>query len=115
MPTWTKQEYEQWKLRSGNVENTGVGVSSGFQKQKAVHPRPQHRKTAHLDGPKNETMDGPGHPQFALTITFAFCDNRQRDLDGAATTVLDCLEDALRSIPGFPPVAPGDSHLLSGS
>lgn len=43
-------------------------------------------------------MDEKGHPQFKLTVTILVSDNRRRDIDGALSTLLDCLIAAGRQL-----------------
>ena len=59
-----------------------------IQKYQTPHPEGTHHD------PKKEGLDEPNHGQFRVTIILACSDKRQRDLDGAAATLLDCIVDA---------------------
>lgn len=58
------------------------------QKYQTPHPEGTHH------GSQKAGLDEPNHGQFRVTIILACSDKRQRDLDGAAATLLDCIVDA---------------------
>lgn len=62
------------------------------------------RKANHKSGPAK--VDAQMHRQFSLTIVIQVSDNRRRDLDGALSTILDCLIVARRR---FAPVDTRDT------
>jgi len=63
--------------------NPGVRARPQFQEREATH----EGKT---DNPPRQTeMDGEGRPLYRITITLRTSDNRDRDADGAISTLLD--------------------------
>ena len=78
------------KLR--NAGNPGIRPRSELQEQEAdMRPKPDNP-------PRRKKVDGKRHPKFAVSVEVRFSDNRRRDLDGALSTVLDCLVSALKGI-----------------
>lgn len=42
-------------------------------------------------GPQSKTVDGKSHCQYFLSVTIRGSDQRERDLDGGLSTLLDCV------------------------
>lgn len=78
------------RLNSGAPADSRNWAPAKFQKHE-VDLQKEGRPAIHRDGPKKEKVDGPGHPAFRVSITLRISDERHRDLDGAASTILDCL------------------------
>ena len=76
----------------------GPRPPSVVQEQQGDIPKLQEREAVHRDKTGVQNVDGKGHPRFAVTITFLVSDNRRRDIDGCASTVLDCLVKALHKV-----------------
>ena len=72
--------------------------SSVVQEPEAGNPGQQHRQDADTHRAKGKAVDESVHPKFKLTITCLFSDQRRRDIDGCATTMLDCLVKAVREL-----------------
>ena len=60
-----------------------------------------NRKAAPNDRPKVKAVDGEMHQKFGVTIIVRVSDNRRRDLDGCASSILDCLVSARRLLAGY--------------
>lgn len=56
------------------------------------------RKTSHA--PRTQRVDAKDRPRFRVSITFRFADRRVHDLDGCASTLLDCIVAARRYLDG---------------
>ena len=69
-----------------------------------IGTRPKHEELQDVNtGEANHKTRAPKvdarcHPKFAISITIRVSDNRRRDNDGAATTLLDCLTRALNEL-----------------
>ena len=85
MPRWTKEEYDAYHAR----RRAGSGTRPVIQKQQDAGTRP-------IDNESKETeVDGTVCGQFGISITLLVSDKKDRDIDGAATTLLDCLVAAV--------------------
>jgi hypothetical protein len=69
---------------------------SVVQKQQAPHKRKSHHK------PKASEVDEGRDRRFRITITFGVSDRRERDGDGAESTLLDCLVRARQRLMSLP-------------
>jgi len=76
--------------RRNQVAGSGDEHSS-VQEPEASDLRSTQGSIPHSNARKRGKTDGVDHPKFRVTIVFNFSDDRRRDLDGAATTILDCL------------------------
>ena len=48
--------------------------------------------------PKKAKVDGKVHRSFRVSITLRYSDQRERDIDGAASTILDCIQHACKRL-----------------
>lgn len=87
---WTQKEYAEFLARQSKASTPGNSVL--VQEQQVASARPIDNKA------RTPRKDGAIHPRFTVTVTCRFSDNRRRDLDGCAATVLDCLTRALNGI-----------------
>jgi len=93
MPTWTKEQLEAYENRTSSQKHR----TRPFVQKYEVHRQESKDQAAlHNDGPKKEKVDGKVHPKFRVTIILRYADRRRRDIDGSASTILDCLVTATR-------------------
>lgn len=84
MPTWTKEQYADFQSRDSR--NRGSAI---IQKLK-------NDSTRQVDNrPKKTEMDAEMHAGFRITVTLLVADRRDRDCDGAYSTIQDCLIAAI--------------------
>lgn len=76
---------EQLRKPSVAARNPGLAKLSGVQKREDANEARTNNR------PGKARMDETRNPRFKVSVTFRFSDNRKRDLDGALSTVLDCL------------------------
>lgn len=95
MATMTKAEYDAYLTKQA-VANRARNQRQNpvVQELQASNPRQKNRKTSDVNGGKDAATDGRNHARFHISIVFRYSDNRRRDIDGAAATILDCLVDA---------------------
>ena len=73
---------DEW-LQKHNAKNPGAGACPILQKREDALP-------GKADNPPRKTeVDGEGRPFYRITITLRTSDNRDRDADGADSTLLD--------------------------
>lgn len=85
---WTKEQLDEYEARRAR----GVG-----DRKRPVKEEQQNADTRSSDNKARVSkVDGKVHPRFRVTIVLWYSDNRRRDADGGATTILDCLIDARR-------------------
>ncbi len=94
MPTWSTEtlvnhpNFGKLVLKNENG-NKKLGRSAGLQKLKDDCARtPDNR-------PAQATLDGSGVGTFRVSITLLYSSQRDSDLDGGATTLLDCYVAAI--------------------
>lgn len=87
-------------LKKGNVKiattGNGTGACSELQKQQ-TDSKDGERKRSQANShhqPQEEKTDECDDPQFRVAIKILFSDERNRDGDGAASTIIDCLISA---------------------
>lgn len=84
MPNWSKSDYSAYQAR-----NLRAG------------PRPQHEEQQDVDTRKADnkagipSLDEKGSGLYRCTISLRVSDNRDRDADGAVTTILDTILNAV--------------------
>lgn len=70
--------------------------------QARSYPKLQEQQNAHSGKanhrPKEAEEDGRDHPRFEVSVDLLVSDERRRDADGALSTLLDCLVQALRKV-----------------
>lgn len=71
------------------ARNPGIGPRAQLQERKDADTGEADNKAG------KAKVDGAVHPSFRVTITARISDNRRRDLDGAASTILDSLVSAI--------------------
>ena len=81
---------DEYEKLINNIANSRKG--SGKEKLKNDDQRKTHNKSRI---PKADKRD---HPRFKVTIKFTYADNRRRDNNNGAATLLDCLVDALHGL-----------------
>ena len=87
---WTSQQFDEYsRRRAGNKR----------QEHKRVQEHKDVDREAINHGTEEATADGRNHPKFKVTIALAYSDNRERDIDGAAATLMDCLVEAIQGLP----------------
>jgi hypothetical protein len=101
-----KKTHEQLVARGwirrpdGNYERAPAGTQPG------AHPG-EEKQHVRRGGPAKPKVARPVHPKFKVTIVVKVSDRRTRDLDAAATTILDCIVTLRRrladSLPSFGP------------
>lgn len=87
-------------LAAANPELNKVGdkrasACTQFQEHQIDLPKQAKRKAVHRDKAREKTLDGSSHPKYRIAIVIRVCDARPRDIDGAASTLLDCLISAV--------------------
>jgi len=87
---WTQQEYEAYLARRGQSGNSRDRPGAQLQKQQDVDAGKDHNK------PGKAKVDEASHPKFRVRVVLRYSDNRRRDIDGALSTVLDCVVRAFR-------------------
>ncbi len=106
---WTTDSLEsllkrQYAKKQAQVEAGGDRTSTQLQELEGDPPKVGRRKgkekagAVHRDGPSEEAVDGTGHPQYEVSIVILISDERDRDLDGAVSTILDCLVHSIREV-----------------
>ena len=70
-----------------------------LQELQAGSPKGEARNDHHRT--KNKKVDARVHPSFRVTVILSYSDRRRRDIDGAASTVLDCIVTASRRFVGL--------------
>ena len=85
---------EQFAKLTANNKHT-IDESSNYRSARgkcSVIQEQQNALQGNADNkPKKAKADGKDHPVYKVSITFLISDERERDLDGATSTVLDCL------------------------
>jgi hypothetical protein len=102
----TRAEFEKIKQRLPISESTARrnkvadsgNAHPGVQELQAGDLRQEVTPIPYADRPSRRKADGTNHRKFRVTIIFNYSDNRRRDLDGAAATILDCLMAARRRL-----------------
>jgi hypothetical protein len=84
---WTKEQYDNYVAKR---ERSG---SRTIPKEPEDH---QPRKPDNR--PKSAAVEREVRQCYRVSITVNFSDNRRRDLDNAATTLLDCIVAAQRRL-----------------
>jgi len=84
MPRWTIQNLRDYETKrmAGNKRSGACPVQKEF---KDVDQGQTHHK------PKESSLDRKMRPTYAIAINVLISDNRRRDIDNAATTLLDTL------------------------
>lgn len=76
--------------------NTGdSGSSTGIQERQA------DQRPAVNNRPRHKSANGSNHQQYRVTIILRYSDRRRRDVDGAASTLLDAITSARRLLDGY--------------
>lgn len=86
---WTQEQYEQHLAKSARIK-----PRTKFQEQQDAD------QGAADHGPQKTKVDGALHGKFRVSITLLLSDKRDRDPDGAGTTLLDCLVAAVGRLGG---------------
>lgn len=79
--------------RSAELQNGQTGLRLDRQSDQEGHGQTAYETRA-------RQMDGPGHPQYRVSITLRFSDYRRKDPDGCVATLMDCLTDAVGRLLG---------------
>lgn len=89
---WTPEQYEAFLQRTKQPhppERAGIGRGAELQKLEVPGLAKRKANDAHKAG--IQSLDGPCDSLFRLSITLRIADERNRDPDGAASTIIDCL------------------------
>lgn len=86
MGNWSKEDAARYAIRRASRARNRACPE--LQEQQASHPREADHK------PQTPKVDGAVRGQFHAAITLLVSDERERDGDGAESTLLDCLIDA---------------------
>lgn len=81
---WSREQLEEYQ--SGRSRNRS---SPQFQKLQDDRPRTADHR------PQEAGMDGEVYPEFCITAEIRISDERDRDNDGAYSTLQDCLITAI--------------------
>ena len=106
MPPWTDAEldafYDRRNRARAELQKRQAGERA--RRRAARAEASQARQKAKSEGvekpaedqARTSTVDGAGDrpDQFSISVVLRISDNRKRDLDGALTTLLDCLVKA---------------------
>lgn len=84
------------KLNAHLFECAGNGTRPEQKESAHGSPQQQRERVAGDKQSRVKGMDGAMHGQFRVTIILRMSDNRRRDIDGGAATLLDCLIAARR-------------------
>ena len=89
----TREDVRAYEQRSSRPVTTGkpCPVVQELQKGDPSRPAAPYR-------PKNKGVDGKDHPRFRVSVTLLMSDQRDRDPDGAVSTLMDCLVSARRRL-----------------
>lgn len=90
MPNWEPEAYARFIARRAQAGDTRTRPGAELQKQQDARAGKINNRS------KKAKVDGSGHAQFRVSITLRNSDERRRDGDGAASTILDCLIRAVR-------------------
>lgn len=85
MPRWTKAELDAYIAKRNICGGTGARAYPVEEKQQASDQGQTDNK------PKVSKVDRAVRPTYAIAISVFISDNRRRDIDNAATTLLDAL------------------------
>jgi len=85
MPNWDSATYEAYLARRGQSGNSRNRSGAQLQKQQDVDAGKDHNKS------DQAKVDEASHPKFRIRVVLRYSDNRRRDIDGALSTVLDCV------------------------
>lgn len=95
-----EQQFQELQRRCdasrGKLKNRAGGAmdwaSASHEKQQDVDKGPTNHKS------KKARVDGEMYRSFRVTITLRYSDRRARDIDGAASTLLDCVQHACKRL-----------------
>ena len=91
MPRWTKEEYERYQKDTHNIDQRNRACAS-----KEELKVPCARKVDHQ--PEIPGMDETVQVPYTISVVCKYSDERRRDLDGALSTLLDCIVDVAKEI-----------------
>lgn len=77
---WSREQFDAYQTRRG-----GDRASTQFQKFQDADPGPTNNR------PEEAGLDGAVYPEFRVSATICISDERDRDNDGAYSTLQDCL------------------------
>lgn len=90
---FTQQQVDEHNRRiAGKADGARPGAGAGEKKQQDADAGKVDHKTGVSE------VDGSVRPQFRVTVTLGYGDERRRDADGAVSTILDCLIAARRQL-----------------
>jgi hypothetical protein len=72
-----------------------AGGDMQFQEQQDAGSGPSDNR------PQEAKTNGADNPEYRISVTLLVADHRQRDADGALSTVLDCLIHAIGRLTGL--------------
>lgn len=88
MPNWTKEQLASYESKSNRIENKGDIPCSQFQEQQ--DDRAPGKASVPDNGPKEARLDGAVCQPYDCSIIVYISDERDRDIDGISSTLLDC-------------------------
>lgn len=86
---WTHEQYEKYQAKRAWAK-----PRTQFQKQQDADARPADHR------PEKAKVDGAMHGKFRVSITLLLSDKRDRDPDGAASTLMDCVMASIGRLGG---------------
>ena len=94
MPRWTSEQLSAHQARR-----------AGNRPRSELQEHQDDRAWAPDNGPKEAGLDGPVYPTFRVTVEVHISDERDRDNDGAYSTLQDCLIAAIGRLAQVDPTA----------
>lgn len=94
MPRWSKEDFEAYERKRANPSSHSRQPRPRDEKLQDAHNQSTGKaaeKTNADNSPREAALDGRNHPKFHIAVTLHCSDNRRRDIDGALSTLLDCL------------------------
>lgn len=93
MPTWTPQQFNDYLTRrQQQYKARGETAGASVQEFKAhIRQAPRHVQ-------ERQSANGDDHLRFRISIALRYAGRQRRDIDGAASTLLDCLMAARRRL-----------------
>lgn len=95
MTNWTPDQYNEYLQNQIRDKRNRQRALYEERKNDPVEPAKNH------DRPKEASLDGEGHQQFNITITWHVSDRRRRDAWGMSETIADCIVSAVRRFYGL--------------
>ena len=94
MPRWTVDQLADYEARivANKIRHEQLEARRAGNRPRPIVQEHQNDCARKADNRSKKTgMDAKVHGRFRIRVTVFVSDNRERDLDGALSTILDCL------------------------